>query len=339
MPSLTSLRKLRGFTLIELLVVIAIIAILIGLLLPAVQKVREAAARLKCQNNLKQLGIAIHAYHDANGTMPAARAYSLQAAPPSGVTGNLVVIGWTIPDPATFDSFGSWIFRIMPFFEQGNAANIMINAAPGNLFTAYDNLVSVQPKILICPSDGQSSGTGTTFGAGAGTQASGYTSYVGVTGNDEWNEPGHFGSNARNGMFAVNTWNYVFAQVKGRTLTSVTDGLSNTLMIGERPPAVTVAPGDLTIGEWLYNDFFSLLALPNNDSLWIPGCATPRDFGPDKLTSPTANRCASMHYWSMHDNGANFCLGDGSVRFFSYSVATTVIRPMASATGGEVVPN
>ncbi len=328
-----------GFTLIELLVVIAIIAILIGLLLPAVQKVREAAARLRCQNNLKQLGLAVHAYHDANGNLPASRAYSQPVAPPSGATGNLIVIGWTAPDPATFDSFGSWIFRCLPYLEQQNAANLMLQAPPGTLLAAYDKLVSVQLKVVICPSDGQAAGIGSTFGAGAGTQPSGYTSYVGVTGNDEWNENGHFGSNARNGMFAVNTWNYVFTQVKGRTLNSVIDGTSNTLMIGERPPAVNVAPSDLTIGEWLYNDFFSLLALPNNDNLWIPGCATPRDFGPDKQTTPTANRCAAMHYWSMHDNGGNFCLADGSVRFFSYSAATTVVRAMASATGGDVVPS
>jgi prepilin-type N-terminal cleavage/methylation domain-containing protein/prepilin-type processing-associated H-X9-DG protein len=345
MPFRSFRRNARAFTLIELLVVIAIIAILIGLLLPAVQKVREAAARMKCSNNLKQLGIAIHAYHDAYGTMPLARPSLTSAVyPPSGLTGDLVTIGFAIPNPATFDSFGSWIFRVLPYLEQGSVANQFFTANGGNLNANYNALVAVQLSVIICPSDGQASGSGTTFNGSTGTtQQSGYTSYVGVTGNDEWTQTGELGSyqgsNATNGMFAVRTYDYTYSQMKGRTLISATDGLSNTLMVGERPPAVSVAPGDLTIGEWLYPDFFTTLAIPNYTYLWIPGCSTPTDFGPAMPTTPNSNRCSSMHYWSMHTGGGNFLLGDGSVRFFTYSVATTVIRPMASATGGEVIPN
>jgi prepilin-type N-terminal cleavage/methylation domain-containing protein/prepilin-type processing-associated H-X9-DG protein len=315
-----------AFTLIELLVVIAIIAVLIGLLLPAVQKVREAAARAKCANNLKQLGLALHAYHDANGTLPAARPYSQPANPPSGVTGSFTTAGWTIPLPPTYDSFGSWIFRSLPYLEQGNAPTQFFSSTSATLAPNYYNLAAIQFAVLSCPSDGQAGGAGAT--------GSGYTSYAGVTGNDEWNERGYVGSNARNGIFAVNTWWYTYTRVKGRSLISVTDGLSNTLMVGERPPALNVAAGDPVIAAWLANDFYTLLAIPNNETAWRPGCATPAEFGPD---TPT-NRCAPMHYWSPHPGGANFLLGDGSVRYFSYGATLTTIRPMASATGGEVVP-
>src|SRR6058998_527697 len=95
-------KRTRGFTLIELLVVIAIIAILIGLLLPAVQKVREAAARLKCQNNLKQLALAMHGYHDSNNTLP-------EAASPQGSV------------------WGTWPIILMPYFEEGNAAKLYVD--------------------------------------------------------------------------------------------------------------------------------------------------------------------------------------------------------------------
>ena len=125
--------RLHAFTLIELLVVIAIIAILIDLLLPAVQKVREAAARIKCQNNLKQIGLALHNYHDANGTFPA----GCYVNPTTGAR-------------------NSWTSYIMPYIEQDNLNKLIdynVGLGGANWETVNGPAFSTSVKIYLCPSD------------------------------------------------------------------------------------------------------------------------------------------------------------------------------------------
>jgi prepilin-type N-terminal cleavage/methylation domain-containing protein/prepilin-type processing-associated H-X9-DG protein len=315
----TGLRR-KAFTLIELLVVIAIIAILIGLLLPAVQKVREAANRMKCSNNLKQMGLACHNYHDVNDRFPPPRAIH----PTAGVAGQYTIYAWNAL-PASTETGGGWLFRIAPYLEQENLVRPMseiTNAA--NVGPVVNAIGSNKLSVAQCPSDPNSGLMATQY-----SPARALTSYCAVTGSDEWLESGFYGSNARNGMFAVHSWNQN-TMALGVKMAACTDGLSNTTIIGERPAA-----SDRSWGSWRGSDFNSELANPNRESSIVTGCPDPGYFRPDVLK----NRCAVTHYWSLHANGANWGMGDGSVRYFSYAAGTTILPQMASANGGEVISN
>lgn len=310
--------KRKGFTLIELLVVIAIIAILIGLLLPAVQKVREAAARMKCQNNLKQLGLGIHSYHD-----------SYSRFIPAGNT----------------TTWLSWHVGILPYLEQTALFN-RVSQATGTYLAIgkYDIPVNNKVATFLCPSqmDAEKMILSPTPPHNANlpevinNQPPYTTHYYGVGGPAgvnpitagnyiyEVNDPTH-GRMGKQGMFQ---------RTDTVKLENITDGTSNTLMVGE----MSWSPGIITSSNIAGTRFRG----------WARGCDNPTAGGAPvcggiKTISNAINAYSNtlfneMPFGSQHTGGTNFAMGDASVRFLNASININTYRAAASYNGGEVLP-
>ena len=337
-------RRSGGFTLIELLVVIAIIAILIGLLLPAIQKVREAAARSTCQNNLKQLSLSVHNYHDSVGFLPPVR-----------IAGN--------------DGWGTWMVLILPFIEQQNLHtqwNIQLKYAAQTAVarqthvkafycpsrrgpTTLSTSESFGSADVVTPPNWTPQNVGAQYRFSAGNNPAGsmtdYAANVGDFRGSTNNLAGAWFSLTANGPIIIGTPS-IAAPAQGAAtnatpipsftsttkLVSISDGTSSTFLIGEKHVPRS------GLGRALAGDG------PAFDGSWtsfcgrVAGLEDPLAQGPDDVTlSTSGDAFRARKFGSYHSGICQFAFCDGSVRAVRNSLDTTNLRALSGRSDDQVI--
>jgi len=302
---MTQVRR-GGFTLIELLVVIAIIAILIGLLLPAVQRVREAAGRTWCQNNLKQLGLAVHGFHDAR---------------------KVLVPAWIGDNSLDPDGWATWAVLLLPYLEQDNVYREwdLRYAASRQKPAAYQAQLSVlncpgRPPFELSVGDFATPGGGLSdYAAVFGTAANGFKSNGPIIPAN-----GPYSADAA-GVPILLSW-------QGKvTLVGVTDGTSNTLLIGEKH----VRPNSLR-GK---NEDRSVFGGQNNSVRRMAGLAANGDLRPLRRPDDQSGALANTSFGGPHPGVCQFVLVDGSVRGVPLTISNPTLTALVGRADGLVIGN
>jgi prepilin-type N-terminal cleavage/methylation domain-containing protein len=309
-----------GFTVIELLTAIAIIGVLASLLLPAIQQAREAGRRAQCASQLRQQALALTMFHDVNRRYPSAHQIGMtwyssfeRETPPGGFSDDP-----QFPDYPYEGPFWSWMLRIAPYIEMENLYNAADKRGHIDAWPWWQKLPDgtylngIVCPLFLCPSDAR----GFNLRWYRNRHYASLSTYLGVSGRNQFVEAG-----GQDGMLYVNS---------SVRMTSVTDGLSNTLLIGERPPSNNLLYGWQWAGAGDRPSFGATdVVLGVHERFYEPD-SPPDFFRPGKIQDP--KDLHRYHFWSLHPGGGMWAFCDQSVRFFAYEAG----GPQAELPGDNV---